>query len=148
MVSSADRMGLVFPLRAMLGLAFHSFRTPQEILFASLPEFPMAPFPPPHHLENQASHALSPAILPPPSFACKQNASSSFGPSLPPPWQPDFHSDHLLRVARALLAARPKGVSSAKCTAMAPQSGLMLLTSTARCSSQPPPPSAPPDSHL
>lgn len=56
---------------------------PQEILFASLPEFPMAPSP--RHLENQASHSLFPASPPSPSFTYRQNASCSFNPSSPPP---------------------------------------------------------------
>lgn len=101
---------------------------------------------------RQASRSLFPATPPPPSFAYRQNASSSFSPSALPPRLPDFHSDHLLRVALGRLAARPKGLPSAKCTAMAspiwtPASylhySLLPPTSSTLCSSRLPPVNAP-----
>lgn len=152
MVSSADRKGLVFPLRAMLGLAFHSFPTPRRR--SCLHPFLNFPWllPPIICKTRQASRSLFPAALPPPSFAYRQNASSSFSPSAPSPRPPDFHSDHLFRVALGRLADRPKGLPSAKCTAMAspiwtPASylhySLLPPTSSTLRSSQPPPVNAP-----
>lgn len=92
---------------------------------------------------------IVPTTLQPPSFPTGKMTPAASAPHQPLPLQPDFHPDPLSRVASELPMAKPKGLFSAKCTALASLTwtlcqGSLFPPPTAHHAPQLPTPAAPP----